>query len=69
MVHKLTGNPIQLDFGYHTPVEGATKSLEQARTSAEAMRSAGLSDEADIFEGVINELLELDGEGRIYWYY
>jgi hypothetical protein len=65
MVHKLTGNPIQLDFGMVTPVSGENRDYQRALTTIDGMRGAGLSDEADIFEGVINDLLIKDNEGFV----
>ncbi len=65
MVHKLTGNPIQLDFGMVREVSGEIKDYERALTTIEGMRTAGLSDEADIFEGVISDLLTRDDQGFV----
>ena len=65
MVHKLTGNPIQLDFGMVTPVSGENRDYQRALTTVDGMRGAGLSDEADIFEGVINDLLIKDDQGFV----
>ncbi len=65
MVHKLTGNPIQLDFGMVREIGGESKDYERALTAIEGMRTAGLSDEADIFEGVISDLLTRDDQGFV----
>ena len=54
MVNKMTGRPMQIDPS-GVKVKGLDKDLAIARATAQGFREAGLTDEAAIFEGLMNE--------------
>lgn len=52
MVNKMTGRPLQIDPS-GAPVEGPSRDAAVAQYAVNGMRSAGIHEEADIFEGLI----------------
>ena len=58
MYNKMTGRPIQLDFGIAGKVEGSEQAATLAMATAEGFEAAGLSDVASIYRATVMDLLE-----------
>lgn len=63
MFNKMTGRPLQIDPS-GVNVSGIERDVEIARAARDGMQAAGLSDEAEIFDGLLNDLWDKgDAEG------
>lgn len=58
MRHKMTGRPIQLDFGIAGRVKGSEQAATLAMVTAEGFEAAGLGDVASIYRATVMDLLE-----------
>ena len=58
MRHKITGRPMQLDFGIAGRVEGSDQVATLANATAEGFEAAGLGDVAGIYRATVFDLLE-----------
>jgi len=58
MRHKMTGRPLQLDFGIGDRVSGADQVQALAEATAEGFNAAGIGDVSDIFRATVYDLLE-----------
>ena len=58
MYNKMTGRPLQLDFGIGDRVSGADQVQALAEATAEGFSSAGIDDVGDIFRATVYDLLE-----------
>ena len=58
LYNKMTGRPMQLDFGIAGRVEGSEKVATLAHATAEGFEAAGLSDVASIYRATVMDLLE-----------
>ena len=58
MRHKMTGRPMQLDFGIAGRVEGSEQVATLAMATAEGFEAAGLGDIASIYRATVMDLLE-----------
>jgi hypothetical protein len=61
MFHKMTGRPIQLDFGLSEPIKSdRQKAANISRAVADGLHAAGLKEEAQIFQGAVADFLMTD---------
>lgn len=58
MRHKMTGRPLQLDFGIADRVSGADQVQALTEATAEGFSAAGIGDVGDIFRATVYDLLE-----------
>ena len=58
MQNKMTGRPMQLDFGIAGKVEGSQQVATLANATAEGFEAAGLGDVASIYRATVMDLLE-----------
>lgn len=58
MQHKMTGRPMQLDFGIAGRVEGSEQAAWLTHVTAEGFEAAGLNDVASIYRATVMDLLE-----------
>jgi len=58
MRHRITGRPLQLDFGIAGRVEGSEQVATLAHATAEGFEAAGLDDVASIYRATVMDLLE-----------
>ena len=58
MRHKMTGRPMQIDFGIAGRVEGSEQVATLANATAEGFEAAGLGDVASIYRATVMDLLE-----------
>ena len=58
MRHKMTGRPMQLDFGIASRVEGSEKVATLTMATSEGFEAAGLVEEASIYRATVMDLLE-----------
>ena len=58
LYNKMTGRPMQLDFGIAGKVEGSEKAAWLTHVTAEGFEAAGLSDVASIYRATVMDLLE-----------
>ena len=58
MQHKMTGRPMQIDFGIAGKVEGSEQAATLAMATAEGFEAAGLDDVASIYRATVMDLLE-----------
>ena len=58
MYNKMTGRPLQLDFGIGDRVSGADQVQALTEATAEGFSSAGIDDVGDIFRATVYDLLE-----------
>lgn len=56
--NKMTGRPMQLDFGIAGKVEGSEQAATLAMATAEGFEAAGLGDVASIYRATVMDLLE-----------
>ena len=56
--NKMTGRPLQLDFGVAGRVEGSEQAATLAMATAEGFEAAGLGDVASIYRATVMDLLE-----------
>ena len=56
--NKMTGRPLQLDFGIGDRVSGADQVQALAEATAEGFSAAGIGDVGDIFRATVYDLLE-----------
>jgi|TARA_B100002052_G_scaffold86768_1_gene79669 hypothetical protein len=56
--NKMTGRPMQLDFGIADKVEGSEQVATLAMATAEGFEAAGLDDIASIYRATVMDLLE-----------
>ena len=56
--NKMTGRPMQLDFGIAGRVEGSEQVATLANATAEGFEAAGLGDVASIYRATVMDLLE-----------
>ena len=56
--HKMTGRPLQLDFGVARKVEGDQQVMALTEATADGFEAAGLGDVADIYRATIYDMLE-----------
>jgi predicted Ser/Thr protein kinase len=56
--NKMTGRPMQLDFGIAGKVEGSEQVATLAMATAEGFEAAGLNDVASIYRATVMDLLE-----------
>jgi len=56
--NKMTGRPMQLDFGIADRVEGSEQAAWLTHVTAEGFESAGLIEEAAIYRATVMDLLE-----------
>ena len=56
--HKMTGRPLQLDFGIAGKVEGSEQVATLAMATADGFSAAGLDDIAGIYRATVMDLLE-----------
>ena len=57
MNHTMMDRPMQVDLGMHSRVEGLERDNALAVNAVAGMRSAGLTDEADILDGLLREAM------------
>jgi len=61
MFHKMTGRPIQLDFGLSAPIKSdRQKAANISSAVADGLHAAGLKEEAQIFQGAVADFLMTD---------
>jgi hypothetical protein len=61
MFHKMTGRPIQLDFGLSEPIRSdRQKAANISSAVADGLHAAGLKEEAQIFQGAVADFLMTD---------
>ena len=58
MYNKMTGRPLQLDFGIGDRVSGADQVQALTEATAEGFSAAGIGDVGDIFRATVYDLLE-----------
>ncbi len=58
MYNKMTGRPLQLDFGIGDRVSGADQVQALAEATADGFAAAGIGDVGDIFRATVYDLLE-----------
>ena len=58
MYNKMTGRPMQIDFGIADRVEGSEQAAWLTHVTAEGFESAGLIEEAAIYRATVMDLLE-----------
>lgn len=58
MQHKMTGRPMQLDFGIAGKVEGSEQAATLAMATAEGFEAAGLGDFGSILRATVMDYLE-----------
>jgi len=58
LYNKMTGRPMQLDFGIAGKLEGSEKAAWLTHVTAEGFEAAGLSDVASIYRATVMDLLE-----------
>ena len=58
MYNKMTGRPMQLDFGIADRVSGADQVQALTEATADGFSAAGISDVGDIFRATVYDLLE-----------
>ena len=58
LYNKMTGRPMQLDFGIAGKVEGSEQVATLAMATAEGFEAAGLGDIASIYRATVMDLLE-----------
>ena len=58
MYNKMTGRPLQIDFGIAGRVEGSEQVATLANATAEGFEAAGLGDVASIYRDTVFDLLE-----------
>ena len=58
MRHKITGRPMQLDFGIAGRVQGSEQVATLTHATAEGFEAAGLGDVAGIYRATVMDLLE-----------
>ena len=58
LYNKMTGRPMQLDFGIAGRVEGSEQAATLAMATAEGFEAAGLGDVASIYRATVMDLLE-----------
>ena len=58
MRHKMTGRPLQLDFGIGGRVEGSEKAATLANATAEGFEAAGIPDMGHILRATVMDYLE-----------
>jgi len=58
MYNKMTGRPMQLDFGIADRVSGADQVQALTEATAEGFAAAGIGDVGDIFRATVYDLLE-----------
>ena len=58
LYNKMTGRPMQIDFGIAGRVEGSEQVATLANATAEGFEAAGLGDVADIYRATVFDLLE-----------
>ncbi len=58
MYNKMTGRPLQLDFGIADRVSGAHQVQALTEATAEGFSAAGIGDVGDIFRATVYDLLE-----------
>ena len=58
LYNKMTGRPMQIDFGIAGRVEGSEQVATLANATAEGFQAAGLGDVADIYRATVFDLLE-----------
>ena len=58
LYNKMTGRPMQLDFGIAGKLEGSEKAAWLTHVTAEGFEAAGLSDVASIYSATVMDLLE-----------
>ena len=58
MYNKMTGRPLQLDFGIADRVSGADQVQALTEATAEGFSAAGIGDVGDIFRATVYDLLE-----------
>ena len=58
MYNKMTGRPMQLDFGIGDRVSGADQVQALTEATAEGFTAAGIGDVGDIFRATVYDLLE-----------
>ena len=56
--NKMTGRPLQLDFGIAVRVKGSEQAATLAMATAEGFEAAGLGDVASIYRATVMDLLE-----------
>ena len=56
--NKMTGRPMQLDFGISGRVEGSEQAAWLTHVTAEGFEAAGLNDVASIYRATVMDLLE-----------
>ena len=57
MRHKMTGRPLQLDFGIADRVSGEDQALVLAQATQEGMKAAGLGDLGDILYATVGDMV------------
>jgi len=66
MFNKMTGRPMQIDFGSATELKtNRAKAASLSLSVAQGLNAAGLREEASIFKGVVEDLLYTDPEGAL----
>ena len=58
LYNKMTGRPMQIDFGIAGRVEGSEQVATLANATAEGFEAAGLNDVASIYRATVMDLLE-----------
>ena len=58
LYNKMTGRPMQLDFGIAGKLEGSEKAAWLTHVTAEGFEAAGLNDVASIYRATVMDLLE-----------
>ena len=58
LYNKMTGRPMQIDFGIAGRVEGSEQAATLAMATAEGFEAAGLGDVASIYRATVMDLLE-----------
>ena len=57
MRHKMTGRPLQLDFGIADKVSGEDQALVLAQATQEGMKAAGLGDLGDVLYATVGDMV------------
>ena len=57
MQHRMTGRPLQLDFGIAGKVSGEDQALVLAQATQEGMKAAGLGDLGDILYATVGDMV------------
>lgn len=58
LYNKMTGRPMQIDFGFGGRVQGAEQVQALTEATAEGFTAAGIDDVSDIFRATVYDLLE-----------